>query len=829
MDVTAISPFMRGFIKPNEYGSISAPKNVLLTVSAAYNQYISLRQDSVGRNITYAAVEGMLGGNPPYNQTDLDNHGLSHIANYNNFKGRSLYERSAQGFWNLINSVSVFVKIILRDVGPNTQKWADIMARHFSDVLKEWEDFCPNYNLLGAQLTKFGVCPIIFPHEESPMWEVIDVTRFYIPPLTQVLTTKLSNVCVESVYTLQELYSIYESTKDKKNSKWNKKALEDFLIYKANVLTGRPGSRPFMDIMELQRAIESQDVFYSTYFTDTVILVNLYQMEYDGKISHYIFSSDFYSATSNSATSNPVPTGTADFLYFFDRQYERLEDAIIIFTASPGEWNIFSNLGVGQKIFPAMQAINMLECNVVDMGKMASTPIVKSMSTGGREISPIRFYPGVPTDIGEAEFIQNNLGANIEQLVVASQYLTASVEMNTVNSGEDPGLPDRSTGSLSPSQARSKDFKEFNVLKNAVAHFYNTFDKPVRLSFIRFLELAARGESKVPGSDLAHEWKRRCLEDGVPESLFDTKDKGLHGLPRQFRSVRASRVAGDGSTLARIMSLESMDRIVPTMNAREMQAYKREWVEATGGPDYVSTFVSDVGEDENISGGASLARTEDNLMSLGKGPLFSPDNDQEAHTDEHMGFGNSIVRAVAQQEMSPVDANKIMEFLVPHLGEHIEFMSAAPIFYQDILNRVEKPFKQLMQWAQLNKKNAQAMVQAAIKEQQENAAQTQQVMDDAERKDFTAKRDADRADFKVKEQVERAKDANKTRAKVMTEKTRADIDIKREKAQADTEIKREATAKGREQEKLRNTPLPELRDDLDSLLGNTPSTVDFEG
>jgi len=813
-----ISPFMREMITQKPNGDLEAPDNILKTVSAAYQQYISVRAGDIERIAVQSAILGMVGGNPPYDQDELEANGLGHIANFNTFKGRSWYEKTAQGYWNLINSAEVYVKVEgTPSVAPNVQDWCDTMARHYSDVTKMWEDFQPNFNLLGSQLTLFGMSPIFYPHEESPLWEVVDVSRFHIPAQTQVFISKLSNVSVETTYSIQDLYQIY--TKSDKSGPWNKKALGDYLLLYANTVYPETIKQPF-SMVELQRFVSNNDSAVQRYFTDTVRLVNMYQKEYDGKISHYIFSPDFFSSAEKNTDL------TSDFLFFKDRQYESIEEAVIIFTANPGEWTIHGNLGLGQKMYAAVTAINMLDCSILDMSKMASTPLIKTLATGGREFSAIRFTPGVATDIGSAEFVQNTLGVNIQPAVVAAQYLTQGIELNAANSGDDPSFPDRATGSLAAGEARNKAIKEFGPLRNAVAHFYNTFDKPVRTTFIRFLKIV-KGRSDVPGYDLAVEWQRRCVEDGVPDFMFDTVKTGLRGLPIQFRDVRATRAAGDGSTLARIMGLEMLTPVMGTFDAKAINNYTKDYVLATNGPDYVSRYVSNQANDE-LSGGASLARTEDNLMKLGQEPLFSADNDQAAHGDEHMGTATAVVQAVAQQQMSPVDADKLMALMLPHLTEHVQFMSKSPQFYRDTLNGLMDPYKQLAQWAQLNRRNAEAMVQAAKRKQQEDAAATQQVMDDAQRKDFVAKADVARADVKVAAQNERGDRANDTRARIMEKKVDSDADIKRRKVELEAQIKQDATAIGRSRTELAAKSQEELSAQLSGMIGSTPSTSDFE-
>ena len=62
----------------------------------------------------------------------------------------------------------------------------------------------------------------------------------------------------------------------------------------------------------------------------------------------------------------------------------------------------------------------------------------------------------------------------------------------------------------------------------------------------------------------------------------------------------------------------------------------------------------------------------------------------------------------------------------------------------------------------------------------------------------------------------------------MKEKVEKDAEIKRRQVELEAENKRLATAKGRSQEELMNTPPEVLSSQLSGIIGNTPSTVDFE-
>lgn len=818
-----ISPFIRMTLQPSSDGGVEAPDNILKTASAAYNQYSAMRLEQIDRNIVYAGIDGMIGGNPPYDEAELAEAGLEHLTNYNNFKARSSYEKEAQGLWNLINSTDVFTKIVLSKAAgvPNATEWARVIAKNFSDCVKKWPDFNVNFNLLGNQLTRYGYSPVVFPNEKCPLWDVVRVSRFYIPSQSETKSSKLTTCAIDVPMTIQELYSIYKKASNSTSTKnrWNKDALGDFLMNHANALSQNE-QNPILNPVDLQSFISNNDAAVNTYFTDIVKITHMYQVEFDTdkKVSHYIISPDIFSDVKKEENEG------IDFLFFGDRQYDSIEQAIIIFTATPGEWTIHGNLGMGQKMFAGAQAVNMLDCGLVDNAKMSLGMLVKSLAQGGRDFSPIRVYPGVATDIGASEFVPNTLGANLDKAAFVSQYISQGLEKNAANSGNDPSRPDASQGSIAPSTAVYRAFDEFGVLRNNVHHFYNTFDKVIRMMFIRFLSCPA----SCDGYKYAKEFLDRCEQDGVPEELLDYAKTGLDGLPIQYRDVKAARVAGDGSTVARIMGLDSIANLVPMFNEDERSEYKKERVAAALGTDYIETFASSDSIPDETSGGHSLAVVENGMMSMGQPAGFSPDNNQAAHAETHLALIIDTIQKVQQKQISAVDAARILDLIMPHEAEHIKFMGQSPNFYGQTLSAIDAPWKQAAQFAQLNKRNAEAMIAAAKEKAQQEAAATNETLTDIQRKDAVAQADIARKDADNEAKNVRADKANDTRADIMKDKAQTDIEIKREKAAVDKAVKQNATAKGRTQADLATKSVDELGADLSSLIGNTPSSVDFE-
>lgn len=795
---------LRGQLERTSATSITPPKNIIQTVAAARALYMRYRTQNLGRINLWASIEGLIMGNPPYDPTELDQLGLSHIANFNNGDASAMYEQGGLAFWNLLNQAETLIKIIFHnEQDPELIKFAEMMARHWSNVVREWESFEMQVCTLTAQILKFGFSPVVWSDERDWRWETVETSRFFIPDQASTNPELLTTVFLESPFTVQQLYDIYQEFKDKPkaDSPWNAEALSHFLIQRAN--TYAKFEPPIITTMDLQQRVQNGDLSFDTIYSDEVRLVHCLQKEYDGGISHYIFD--------KTITAGNVSSGYSDgFLFFVDRQYKSLKEALIIFTASPGVFTVHANRGLGHKIFAPCQATMQLDCDIVNMSRLASTPVVRSPAMGARDFEAIQFKPGVPTNIGSAEFVQNQLGSNIEQLVFAGNYLLNKLNVNIAHSGDDPGTFDRNQGSLAPSQARSKDFKEFGVLKNNVAHFYKTFDLVVQNMVIKMLA----SKEAYPGFEFVEEWKTRCIDNGVPEQYFATRKDGK---PRHFR-VKATRVAGDGSTLALIMGLETLAPFASGFSAKGNREFMKLLVLATMGSDYVAPFLGNEEPDES-SGGASLAQVENAVMQLGKSPQFSPDNEQRAHIATHFELGRYLIQLRQQQQMSSREADQVFTTLVPHLGEHIEFISRNPLQRQ-FFESIRKPWDQLSEYARLNRKNAESELQAEIKKQQELEAKNNQVLSEEQLKNLQIQSDIRRKDQSQASKDVRADKANEVRGELMRDKVEKDADNQRLKVQLEANVKKgEADTQS----------LDDLRGELSRMNGETIAPADIEG
>ncbi len=806
---------VRAPILRKDNGKLEAPKNIIQTVSGAKALFYQYRTEHLKRIELYALIEGLLAGNPPYDPGELARNKLSFLSNFNNLDARSLYERGALAYWNLLNETATLIRFEIEGQQQELHQFAEIMARHWSDVVRSWPSFNVVFNTLAGQLVKFGISPALWPDEKDWRWRTVEISRFYVEDQAQSDIEMLTCICVESVFTAQFLMEVYnkfegqiaECTKkdgswDYEKCPWNLNELSKYLLFKAN--TPDKQNQAFYDMMDIQMKIQNGDLSWNQIFTDDVRLVSMLYQEYDGKISHYMYD-------------KVVDYG--EFLFFQDRQYQCMHDGIIIFTASPGEFTIHSNRGLGHKIFSGSQALMQLDCSAVDMAKMAATTFFNGNSTGSKDFEAIRIWPGVPTNIGTAEMVENRIGVNIQPVIGVSQYLMQKMAFNTANSGDDPSTPDRDKGSISALQARLQSYREFAVSKNNIAHFYSSLD----IMFQNMTAKMMRSRPGYPGYEYVRVWRERCEGDGVPRQfLYLSEDKGSYfELPVGLKCY-ASRAAGSGSAIGKIVGLETIAPYVQSFGPKGVAQFQRDMVGAALGPESIPAYLSDIQDPDETSGGASLAATENAVMSLGSSSVIaSPNNEQTAHFVTHLALGNDTIRQRSQQQMSAVEADKVFNSLIQHMQDHYQFMIQDP-FKQQFLEQIKEPWNELLDYAKLNNKNARSEVQAQIKKQQQDQAQTQAVMSDEERKNLKAQGDERRANISMVSKLDNVSKANATRGELARTKIQEDAANDRLKISLEAQGKTAQAAT----DDLAQKPLPELRQSLEDMSGGIANPND---
>src|SRR3989304_9159394 len=87
-------------IEGEKEGEFFAPKNAVPNAWSAKIIYERMRKSHAKRAYSFARIQGMIDGNPPYPKRSLQRGGLQAVSNVNWRDGEAIYESVALAFWS---------------------------------------------------------------------------------------------------------------------------------------------------------------------------------------------------------------------------------------------------------------------------------------------------------------------------------------------------------------------------------------------------------------------------------------------------------------------------------------------------------------------------------------------------------------------------------------------------------------------------------------------------------------------------------------------------------------------------------------------------------
>ena len=697
-------------------GKLEAPENTIVSSSAARVVYDRVKHSHRKRCWNYERIDGMLDGNPPYNPAAMQQAGLSDMSNVNWKDGEAVFGSIALSYWSLFNDVENIAEFHI-DFGDDEKlkaEWGRILSEEWDRALRSWPSFDKHMSLHQAELIKFGVSALIWPDESSWQFEPVDVRAFLVPDQTQNDIEALTTVLIEQEYSAQFLWKVYENAVDNPDGAWSPEALGEILFQLAHI--SDEDRKHVSDCRSLQKRIRNGDLFIDALYNDDITLVSVFAKEFDGKISHQMIHHEI---------------DTQDFVYFWDRQYDHMREAIAFFTFRPGQKTIHGNKGLGHSIFSSIEATTQLDCSVLDQAKRAGSLILKGGPNRGRDERQVRFVHGAVIDIGESEIQQNSMGSNVGQTVEVARYFKQKILANNNVGGIDPAFSDRNVQSVR--QLELQATKEARIQKNMISHYYGTLDHVIREVVRKMLK--ATQASK--GWEYVKIWKDRCIARGVPEELFDMKKarKGPNGLP-DYMDVTASRSAGSGSQLADQIEMKEMMSLLPVMGERGKRHALMDFVAAFRGFRFVPRYFPPEDQTQQPIGDETIASIENNQLVEGKQVIVSPDNNHAAHLPHHVRIMRDFMELYQQDPEAQFDANvnilqkcdEVFSVAGPHAAKHMLFLENDPT-RKALFNQLRGEIAILFNFADMIRHNARRQREAEAREQQ---AQQQALQEQAD-------------------------------------------------------------------------------------------------
>lgn len=504
------------------------PETRVATAMQARSIFNMLVRADTLRSPKRGLVKGLVDGNPPYRQGDLDAAGRSGQCNVNWRVSESYFNGAVGAFYDLFNEAPTYATVRLKSGTPEQrEQWSKCATVHF-DWLCRYEPLFDYYEQKSEnEMVLYGRGPRIFPDELD--WKPIALLdcELKVPERTKSDVALWELACVEIDYLPHELWERIFNDKEAREVGWNVQRVRQAII-EASPDSAKGGLYRTWEWHQQQ--LKNGSLSYS-YSSRTISTAHLFfkefrkQGEKEGKVSHVIII-----AHSSDADADK-------FLFQKTGRYDNWYQCIhpMYYDRGGGGFH-HSVTGMGIKMYSAMEFQNRLLCNQAD--KAFAPKIMFKPTTASQAeqfaITQMTDYAILPEGF---DMIQTPIHGAMEEGMVFNREITNLIASNlsqyrTNTSEPIKGNPDTAT------KVRLDASKEASLQKTQMNRYYNQKDA-------LYAEMYRRAVQSGVTDPRAKEFVERCKKDGVPANAL-----------REVEFVKASRVVGQGSEFLRQQSTE---------------------------------------------------------------------------------------------------------------------------------------------------------------------------------------------------------------------------------------------------------------------------------
>lgn len=656
---------------------------------------------------TDALVKGMVDGNRPYRQADLDANAQSWRCNENWRIAESFLNIALSAYWDIV-SESPSKATVTTEWGESSgqsQHWSGIITEEFERL--NMRDSSLNNMFRDSQhdMVLFRMGPVMWPDAFDYRAETVKCAHLLTLDKTKSDINKWKLAVVRATYSADDLYAFIRNPQSASKSGWNVRQAKRILM-DAVPVEQYPNKKQNWEFYQQQ--IRNNDIYWSTQ-SEAINVAHVYVREFvkpgepEGRISHFIVQEE----------------GTEDE-YLFQRigRYANWRQVMCPFYYDTGDGEHHSVKGLGIKMHGALDRINRLMCHEVDISFIGSSINFQCQTAADKE--KIQLTQMGPVNVWDQGITLLPTAAAMAQLIAAPsttrQQLLSTVTANLAQYRQ--GM-EREKGN--PVSAREISYRAENqsFLGRAGVTYY--FDQLDDFYAERFRRAANPNLTEGrPGAIEALRFQERCRKRGVPKEAL------------QNVSVRATRTVGYGSPDAR---LQSLMRILSRLGLYSEEGRQKILFDATAsdvGTELARKYMPELENTPtpSIAFQRKQAQQDVALLRLNIMPLVTPDSNALIYAETFILAGSQALEGVTQQVGNPME---IVQF-VDNCGQaalmHLQRIKDDPTRKEAYDAMIE----QLQEMASANDQLAQ-QIQQQMQRNGQQVQKTQQFLTDQEMKE----------------------------------------------------------------------------------------------
>jgi len=775
----------------NDSGS-PAPRR-LATPAAADTIFEQLLDEDSEDALRRATLQGMIDGNNPYSDDELEDSGLGHITNVNFMTMRANLDARAAAAHELFVEVPTAIECYPKAPGaianPDIYHWCSIVAEEFSQTLEEWRGRHEALDLVVRESDAYGIGYMLFENEWEWRPKAYRRGNLLMDPKASVDVNDNEIYMIRGEMQAADLFELLDDEEVARNAGWKPSYIKQLLVqvFREKGENGDSDDDFQQSPWEsLQHRYRNNDPEYQSRQFDRVRVVHILVQEVHGerRVSHLIMPEK---------SSEPV------FIYEGLDKYEQMDKVIWWLPYNYGDGYARSVRGVASHMAQHDDLSNRFLCRVFDAGFMSSSLLLQPNGQG--DLSRLQFMHHGPYTIlpPEVKAIQSTFQPQIAPLISLRRVSEEVLKNNTGTYRQHSESLDNDTPKTAR-QVMAETSQEARYEKAAITHRYNMLDNLYSEIFRRVTRKDyIESEIEYPGQQPAKDFIDRCVARGVPKKfLYEWED--------QIR-VATTRAIGLGSASVKYDITSQILNVSGSFDENGKRNALFDFVAARVGYRNAHKYVARMDRDQITSNESSIAALEDNDMFEGSVVVVGHDQVHKLHIDSHVARIAPIIQAVdAAQVQDPVTDFRTMQLEMQHIAGHLQYL-APDKRRADYVAQIEQ-FLQIAGQAasklQAMAKRVMADVQKQQQAQAEQVGQAQQIIQDREfrakvleiQKEFeleTMKQESINEARRVKTaeqmQIQRGKAVSDTRLKAERQaaelamesaKTRASIDLKRQ-------------------------------------------------
>lgn len=715
----------------------AAPKTRVSSAAAIRSVWQRVFRDNDMRSKRNALVKGLVDGNPPYVQADLDKKGQKFRANFNNGEAESYLAVAQSAFYDLFSEVETYATVTVDMEMDMAVEWGDTITKHFDWLQRQ--DARMDYEIQLAQhdMVLYGSGPHVWEDDLDWRSRAIRHQHFYLPRNAGSVVEDWPWFILYHEKPVDELYRYIADEDAAKRRGWNPAAVKQAILYAGR---GSSAVAEYDKWEAWQQAFRNNDLATGE-ATQKVRCVQMFWREFskNGKAGTV---SEGWIVTDNELES--------EFLFRKENRYASMRQAVVPFFYDRGDGQAHSVKGLGAKMYRMLVAKMRLQNAAVDNAFARAAIMVKAVGGGQNQatLAPTHLGPYTILPGGFEMVAQPPPQGLIDAPLIVGRDLDNTLAANLSQYRQRLDKPE---GNPRTAFEIAQNAQQASTLgKTQIARYFEQLDDWYEERFRRATRQDLPSTLKHDGVALAREFQRRCALDGVPAWVY-----------ARCR-VRAARTVGQGSHFVRITMLQGLLQTVFHLLPEDGKArLVRDLIAAQAGRDMPGRYMPQPIKRSGEANQAWEAQMENGILKDGGAISVTPTQNDVIHLQEHLNFASQASQAL-QQGANPADILTALDGIGKHAAMHLQRLAGNPM-RQEEFKVLNAEFDELGKIAE--------QLQGVLQKQQEQAAQQQIQAQQAQQS-----MDIDRVQAQHKMALDREKAANM--AGIKQAKARQDMALK---------------------------------------------------